>query len=196
MKKFDGRLLASIIFIIIVGYGAFRVRHDLEKIIWQLKSALLEEKFKVSNLEEIQLYTLNTEGAVLPDTIVKYIPEGVCILRLHDGICLSCYAENLSRLESHIDGSDGIRLFVLGSYNFTTQLKEELMGVDLNQVKFVNLPSCKVLPADSIGCPYLFTINKEGVIMNLHFFQKENFSLTSRYFQAIKRLGSDKKYCK
>lgn len=39
MKRFDGRLLASIIFIIIVGYGAFRVRHDLEKMIWQLKKA-------------------------------------------------------------------------------------------------------------------------------------------------------------
>lgn len=183
-------LIPIILVVIIGGYSVFQVRNNLENVIWKLKSSLLEERFKTADITECQVYSFNTEGRLLPDTVKKYIPQNACILRLHNDICLGCYAENLSRLQLDLDTLKNVSLFVLGSYNFVSQLKKEMFAVNLQQVQFINLSSYRIFPADNLDRPYLFTINASGLIQNLYFFQKEDFLSTSKYLEGIERLNN------
>lgn len=45
------------------------------------------------------------------------------------------------------------------------------------------------MPADSLGIPYVFLINENGQIKDLHFLLKKDYSLTSEYLKSIERLG-------
>lgn len=190
MKINKWELTVIILSMGIIGFCFFYIRNKTEAKLWQLKSVLLEEQFKIAEFKDIQNYSLNSEGLILSDTIKKVLPDNVCVLRLHDGICLSCYAENLLLLEKKMNQVEDIRLFVLGSYNFTTQLKEELASVNMSKVKSINILDHDILPADSIGRPYLFFLNKKGMVKNLYFFQKEDYASIDVYLRAIQRIRS------
>lgn len=190
MKINKWELTVIILSMGIIGFCFFYIRNKTEAKLWQLKSVLLEEQFKIAEFKDIQNYSLNSEGLILSDTIKKVLPDNVCVLRLHDGICLSCYAENLLLLEKKMNQVEDIRLFVLGSYNFTTQLKEELASVNMSKVKSINILAHDILPADSIGRPYLFFLNKKGMVKNLYFFQKEDYASIDVYLRAIQRIKS------
>lgn len=190
MKINKWELTVIILSMGIIGFCFFYIRNKTEAKLWQLKSVLLEEQFKIAEFKDIQNYSLNSEGLILSDTIKKVLPDNVCVLRLHDGICLSCYAENLLLLEKKMNQVEDIRLFVLGSYNFTTQLKEELASVNMSKVKSINILAHDILPADSIGRPYLFFLNKKGMVKNLYFFQKEDYASIDLYLRAIQRIKS------
>lgn len=190
MKINKWELTVIILSMGIIGFCFFYIRNKTEAKLWQLKSVLLEEQFKIAEFKDIQNYSLNSEGLILSDTIKKVLPDNVYVLRLHDGICLSCYAENLLLLEKKMNQVEDIRLFVLGSYNFTTQLKEELASVNMSKVKSINILDHDILPADSIGRPYLFFLNKKGMVKNLYFFQKEDYASIDLYLRAIQRIKS------
>lgn len=62
----------------IVAYTSIN-KSKLEDHIWKLNSALLENKYKLSDNKENQLLALNTEGFSLPDSIKEAIPDNVCV---------------------------------------------------------------------------------------------------------------------
>ena len=55
------------------------------------------------------------------------LPPQTLILRLHNGICLSCYTENILKLKNELT-KRGKGLLVLGSYTFDGGLKDEIAG--------------------------------------------------------------------
>lgn len=189
MGKYKWELVIILLSLFVIVYCLFNLKQKYEDNIWNLQSALLEEQLKVVDIKDIQAYSLDSEGITLSDSIKRNIPKDVCILRLHDGICLSCYAENIQKFEAETHYFKNIRLFVLGSYNFISQLKTELKSMNIDNISFLNLPSSYILPADSIGRPYVFLLNENGRVNNLYFFQKNEFSSINKYLKAVERIN-------
>lgn len=112
----------------------------------------------------------------------------MCVLRLHTGVCLSCYTDILLKLKGILDNRKIIKLFVLGSYSFETTLKEELSVINCENVDFINIPALEILLADEVGRPYLFVLNANNLMNNLYFCQKEEFVSLERFLYSVERL--------
>lgn len=175
-------ILFLIVLFLLIGYNTYKMKEQFEDKFWNLNSAFLEIKFALGDLKESQYSVWDTEGLLLPDSVRDLIPRGTCILRLHNNICLSCYAENLMRFENYVD-----TLFVVGSYSFNTIFENELSVFHKRHLKSINIPSLSIIPADSIERPYLFILNKNGAVDNVFFFEKGDFSSVNRYMQSAKR---------
>ena len=167
MKKYLYYILITIP--LITAYYSYSQRKSFEDKLWNLNSNLLETH-------------------IVTDSIRNKLPLHTFILRLHNGICLSCYAENIQLLYADLE-KKGKDLFVLGSYTFDGGLKDEISIIQGKVPKSSNIPKLSIMPADSLGIPYVFLINENGQIKDLHFLLKKDYSLTSEYLKSIERLG-------
>ena len=68
-------------------------------------------------------------------------------------------------------------------------MKDEISIIQGKVPKSSNIPKLSIMPADSLGIPYVFLINENGQIKDLHFLLKKDYSLTSEYLKSIERLG-------
>ncbi len=186
MKKYLYYILITIP--LITAYYSYSQRKSFEDKLWNLNSNLLETHIELSDLKEKQMICLSTNGALITDSIRNKLPLHTFILRLHNGICLSCYAENIQLLYADLE-KKGKDLFVLGSYTFDGGLKDEISIIQGKVPKSSNIPKLSIMPADSLGIPYVFLINENGQIKDLHFLLKKDYSLTSEYLKSIERLG-------
>mgnify|MGYP003311457856 CR=1 FL=1 len=189
-KKYLCLVLISIVVLVITGLCFWNYKRITENSIWKLKSTLLEYKFELSDWEERKLYELKTEGVLLPDslldTMVKY-----SILRLHDGICMSCFADNLSQLIKFVQ-KDSIPILILGNYMYKSAFKEDLRIIGGDNFKLLNLPSLSIMPADSLEQPYLFEVGVDGKIQNVFFINKDKYELANSYLKSIINKRNDK----
>lgn len=167
---------------------SYSQRKSYEEKLWAFSSNLLETRFALTDLKEKQSVALSTNGTIILDSLKHKLPLRTLILRLHNGICLSCYAENLLMLKTEIDKRTE-ELFVLGSYTFDRGLKDEIAMFQDEKLKSINVPALRIMPADSLDLPYVFCVNERGQIENLHFFVKKDFSPTLDYLKSIERLG-------
>lgn len=141
-------------------------------------------RFELMDKNEKQQYTILSEGQTLPDNLK--LKENVCILRLHDGACLGCYAENIIRLFNILE-AEKMEIFILGSYSTQKQFQAELSGItELNATNSLNIRGLTCLPADSLDCPYLFSITNNKS-RNVFIFEKGNFDMIYEYIQMLKR---------
>lgn len=186
MKRYLYYIL--IIISLITVYYSYRQRKSFEDKLWILNSNLLETLIELSDLKEKQIIGLSTNGTLITDSIRKKLPLHTFILRLHNGICLSCYEENIKLLYADLE-KKGKDLFVLESYTFDGGLKDEISIIKGKIPKSSNIPELSIMPADSLGIPYVFLINENGQIKDLHFLLKKDYSLTSEYLKSIERLG-------
>lgn len=182
-KKYLFLVLASIVVLLITGVSFLNYKNKIENTIWKLKSTLLEYKFELSDWEERKLYELNTEGVLLPDSLRNTLNK-YTILRLHDGICMSCFAENLSRL-IEVTKKDSIPILVLGNYIYKSALREDLKSIGGENLIFLSLPTLSIVPADSLGQPYLFDVDVNGKIQHVFFVSKDKYNLTNSYLKSI-----------
>lgn len=162
-------------------------RDGFENKLWTQNSVLLEAKFGLADLKEKEKIRLSTNGIKLPDSITIQLPSNTFILRMHSNVCLSCYAENLIKLQKLLSNKNK-KLFVLGSYSFNSILEEEISIIKGENVASINIPNLQIIPADSLEQPYLFFLENHGKITHTHFFEKHEFELTQYYLEAIQRL--------
>ena len=189
-KKYLCLVLVSIVVLIITGLCFWNYKRITEKLIWELKSTLLEYKFELSDWEERKLYELKTEGVVLPDSLLDTI-NNHAVLRLHDGICMSCFADNLSRLIKLVQ-KDSIPVIILGNYMYKSSLKEDLRIIGGDKCKLLNFPSFRIVPADSLEQPYLFEVGVNGKIQNVFFINKDKYEFGNSYLKSIINKRNDK----
>ena len=107
-------------------------------------------------------------------------------------MCLSCYAENLSKLVQRVIEMDSLELLILGSYTYNSALKDELSVISSANLNFINFPSLVIMPADSLSQPYLFVLDERKMINNLFFFQKEDMESVDKYLHNLLRLRNGK----
>lgn len=190
----SSRYLEIILFITIVlaGYTIYIVKERSEDKVWKLHSTLLEARYRLFDMKEKQLYKLETEGLLLPDSVKEKITPNTCVVRLHNDMCLSCYAENLSKLVQRVIEMDSLELLILGSYTYNSALKDELSVISSANLNFINFPSLVIMPADSLGQPYLFVLDERKMINNLFFFQKEDMESVDKYLHNLLRLRNGK----
>ncbi len=162
-------------------------RSKFEDKLWAQNSNLLEMRFALNDIATKEKITFSTNGIVLSDSVVSLLPSDTYILRLHNGICMSCYAENLVKLKEMLDKTKKT-LFILGSYTFDMVFRDEFSFIQNQNVSSINIPALKIMPADSLEIPYVFHLNTQGKIDHLHFFEKRDFSLTQQYLESIQRL--------
>lgn len=170
-------------------YHSYNQRKSFEEKLWILQSDLLETRFELTALKEEQSIGLSTNGTILSDSLRHVLPSQTLILRLHNGICLSCYTENILKLKNEL-AKKGKGLLVLGSYTFDGGLKDEIAAIQDKELKSLNMPALRIMPANSLDRPYVFYVNRQGQIEHLHFFSKKDFSLTSEYLQSTERFLS------
>lgn len=172
--------------LVTIGYSYFQ-RDKFEDKLWIQNSNLLEARFALSDIKEKEKMAYLTDGVTLCDSVVSLVPSDVYILRLHEGVCMSCYANNVKMLAEVLD-SIGKNLFVIGAYTFDSALKEELSFIQTSNIKSINIRELSIMPADSLEIPYIFHLTSQGKIDHLHFFEKHDFSLTRQYILSIQRL--------
>lgn len=131
-------------------------RNSFENKLWIQNSALLETKFELADIIEKEKMRLSTNGIKLPDSITVRLPSNSFILRMHNNVCLSCYAEILIKLQDKLS-SENKELFILGSYSFDSILQEEISIIKGENVTSTNIPNLQIMPADSLEQPYLFS---------------------------------------
>ncbi len=165
---------------------SYNQRKSFEEKLWTLKSNLLETRFELTDLKEKQRIGLSTNGIVISDSLKNKLPQQTLILRLHNGICLSCFVENIIMLKTELT-KRGKGLFVLGSYTFDGGLKDEIAIIQDKILKSLNVPALQIMPADSLDFPYIFCVNEQGQIENLYFFSKKDFSPTLEYLKSMER---------
>jgi hypothetical protein len=181
-KNFCWSLILIVAFLV-TGISFWNYKNKIENIIWKLKSTLLEYKYEVSDWEERKKCELNTEGVVLPDSLQNIIDNN-CVLRLHDGICMSCFAENLSRL-LEIARKDTISILILGNYMYKSSFKEDIKLIGGECFDSMNLLTLSIIPADSLEQPYLFDVDVNGKIQNVFFVSKDKYELGNSYLNSI-----------
>lgn len=186
--KYTLQILLTIVLSICLFIYISNTNNKINTSIESLKSDLLEERIKIANMEDVRSLAIDTEGRMLPTSVIKNVPDSIdFILRLHDGICLNCYIKNLLRLAQQVDNSENLQMMILGSYNFTSQFNAEITSIGMKDFHYMNINEHDILPIDSIGVPYLFTLTQEGKAEHIYVFFKEDFKSVEKYLQLIER---------
>lgn len=167
-------------------FYSYTQRRSLESKFWSLKNIIVETRYELNDIKEQQRICLATNGFIVHDSLRSKIPIHTLVLRLHNDICLSCYAENIQLLGSALEKMEQ-GLFILGSYSFDGSLRDEISIIKDSTLRTINIPALHIIPADSINVPYVFFINENGQLTNVHFFAKKDFSLTQEYLKSIER---------
>lgn len=172
-----------------VVYYCVDTNKNISEKMWGLYSELVERETIISDMQEIQSYQIKSECRNLGRDIRYKLPSNLYIVRLHDDICLDCYAECLVRLKNEL--KDDTKLFILGSYHFSTTFKDILMSLNLDSVKYENIPDTFILPADSINRPYVFSLDEYGCTHNVFIFSRKEYDTIKEYVNLIKRKKQD-----
>lgn len=167
----------------------------MAEVVDKLTQDLVELKVELTDASESRSFALDSENSLLELDIEKSLLDSTAlVLRLHDDICLGCYVENLINLRNKLSNDfRDINLLVLGSYNFLSQLKDILIELDMQNLKYVNVANRNILPADSLRMPYLFSVNKNKKVQHVYVLQKKDLDSIDKYLLSIKRGQSDSK---
>lgn len=177
-------LTISAVLILIIFYW-IRTYKDISDTIWKLQSNLVEKETTISEIDEMQVCQLRSEHLNINKKIQEKIPKGSYIIRLHDGVCLDCYAECIIRLNKEV--RDNSKLFILGSYHFSATLKDIITSLKLDSIKSENIPDKYILPIDSCGKPYVFSIDNNGYTKHVFLFTKKNYRTIKDYVNLLQR---------
>lgn len=65
------------------------------------------------------------------------------------------------------------------------------MSLNLDSVKYENIPDTFILPADSINRPYVFSLDEYGCTYNVFIFSRKEYETIKEYVNLIKRKKQD-----
>lgn len=176
-----------IILTIITICFSYRQRSKLEDKLWTINSNLLETRFELDDMRAKTIVCYSTNGVTLPDSIASLLSDSVYILRLHNNICMSCYAEHLIRLKEKLNMTKQ-QLYVLGSYIYDDALRDEISILTDSNLRVINIPALEIMPADSMEIPYIFLLNPRNKLEYVHFFEKHDFTITEEYLKSNLRM--------
>ena len=163
---------------------AYMEQTKVEKALVALQANYSNTRFELLDKQEEQRYVLKTEGESIADSLVSLLPENTCILRIHNGGCLSCYAQNVIHLYQLVKDLD-IPFAVLGTYSTRRQFKGETAGlIPTDSVFNVNVDCYGFLPADSIDKPYLFVI-RNGEARQVYILNKNGSETLKLYVKSL-----------
>lgn len=144
-------------------------------------------QFELFDKKEANYYSLASEMHPVPEMLNFLSNKNVCVLRIHDGTCLGCYAENLIRF-SKLMNEKNIDFFVLGSYSTNRQFYSEIFNIlKVDSLNSINSRGLVCLPADSLNRPYLF-IKDKGIAHHVYVFEKGEYNNINQYINMLERL--------
>lgn len=184
-----GKTISSILFVSITILGlifyCLETNKRIKNEIWNLHSAIVEKETAISDIQEILSYQIKSEHKYLNDSIQASIPKSTYIIRLHESVCLSCYAGSLIHLKKEL--KNDTQLFIFGSYHFETILKDVMESIGFKFIKYCNHPNQDILPVDSLSRPYVFSIDETGHTRNVFILPKDDLQLIKEYIDLMKR---------
>lgn len=185
-------IIGIVLLMMILGLCVY-VKYTLEKVrkvLFVTQTEYENCRFTLLENQEAQSYAIKSEFYPISNEVLKLLKEKMCILRIHDGACLGCYAENLLRFTKEMRRR-GLNLLVLGTYSTNRQFQSELSDIIvLDSLNSVNVKELYCSPVDSLGCPYLF-INDSGRIRNVYVFEKGEYNSIIQYVDFLMRINTN-----
>lgn len=168
-------------------FYAWKTQTKVRTTLLELHEEYNDSRFRLMDLKEKQYYSLLSEAYLLPEELDLFFVESGCLLRLHEGVCLGCYAESLARF-LELMKMKNMSLGIWGAYATERQFRSELSNVvKLDSLKIINLKKDISLPADSLNQPYLFI--KEGNRTSRVFvIEKDDYKSIEQYVEMLSRI--------
>lgn len=162
-----------------------KTQKKVKQTLYEIQREYNNSRHDLLDMKEVRHYVLASEEYPTPRELNP--KQDVCILRIHDGACLSCYTDNLIYFFKEMDANK-LDFFVLGSYSTFKQFQAELTGIaSVDTLNSMNRFDLFCLPADTLNKPYLF-MNKRGKAQHVYAFEKGEVGTISQYIQMLKRL--------
>lgn len=189
-KNFNTIIFSIAVFILAgVIVLVYAEQDDIEKTLFDLQAKLSNTRFGLMDKQDEQQYTIKTEGFPIADSIAAALPDKSCILRIHDGGCLACYAKNFIEFY-RIAKESKFKVFILGSYSTIDQFKAEMAGfMPMDSVQYANMRIYGFLPADSIDKPYIFTKGANNRAERVYIFNKYEYQTLNLYLNSLNTLN-------
>jgi hypothetical protein len=140
--------------------------------ILSIERNFIEIEDQLRDLRNREMLTLQSIGVKIPKINNRQTNnEPKIYLRLHQGICMSCYINSIIEIYSSL--SESFPVLIVGSYQYQSAYDDILRDSKLTDKDHLNEVSIlNRIPADSADAPYVFTIDESGGIGNILFLDK------------------------
>lgn len=186
------KYLKYMFFVIVVGvigylsYGVYNSYKALNRKIYEIEYEVIQYREVVKQNDSQRMAALQLENTVIDPSVIRNDSiEPDVILRLHEGICMACYFNNVKFLIDCLD-KKGKKILILGNYPNEAVFNKVLRDLGSSpKIQVINDKRYHNSRADDVKAPYLFRIAENNKIKNAFFIDKGDTLTISEYVKIL-----------
>lgn len=181
----------TLYFVLIVGgvylsYISFMKYKELDDKIFSVEYELIQCRELLNDNNAAIHAGLKSNYTILSFSEIPHDGFVRLVLRLHEGMCLTCHSASLKYLVQKLLERQ-ISLTIVGSYASTDVFERELKRIGGIEFERLNNNSLRSVVADEQNRPYLFLLSPQGQISDVFFLTKKDTLLINEYIRMVEK---------